>query len=113
MFKIHPLCLIVIVRGVRAFAMSWNAVYASLALSPAVSSHSCRPSFSGGTSQTGHLVGPSGENGLIPRRVPQLCSIPQLPHLTLLFPGQQVLATGGPHSTVTSLSVLTPHPKRR
>lgn len=70
----------------RVHVMSKNAVYASLALSPAVSSHSCRPSFSRGTSQTGHPTGPVGGNGVTPSREgSQLHSIPQLPHLTLLF----------------------------
>lgn len=72
-------------KGVRVFVMSRNALHASLALSPAVSSHSCRTYFSRGTSQTGHLMGRGGEICLVPKRGSQLRSISQLPHLTLLF----------------------------
>lgn len=73
--------------SVCVFAVTKNAVYASLALSPAVSPHSCRASFGRGTRQTGHLTGAGGGNGVTNPRGggSQLRFIPRLPHLTLLF----------------------------
>lgn len=114
LFKLYPLCLIVLVcgKGVRVFVMSRNVVYASLALSPVVSCHSCRPSFSRGTRETCHLVGPGGENGLIPSWGSQLCSIPQLPHLTLFFFLDHKSLLLRAYIRLTSLLVHSRHPNQ-
>ena len=84
-----------------------NAAYAqSCPRGPAVSSHSCR-----GTGQTRPLTGPGIGSWRHSSRVEvvgrgsQLRSIPQLPHLTLLFSW-----TTGPHNTVTHSFSGSPPP---
>lgn len=71
--------------------MSRNAVHVSLVLGPAVSSHSCRLSISGGTSQTGRLMGLGG-TASFPREITAaLHTSASSPHSAFL--GQEVIFT--------------------